>query len=776
MAKFEETNIRELKVKSSYHYQLMQNCLHFNEGDAYFQESANLANVAATDWSWGSLMFDMDNDGWKDIFVSNGIYRDITSMDFSDFVADRENIKKIVFEKGKFDYQDLLALVPSTAISNYAFLNEGGKVFTNATDLLGLNTPSFSNGSAYADLDNDGDMDLVVNNINSPAFVYRNNTDTLRNHNFLKIRFEGPEKNRFGIGTKVTVHTPQGIQVLQNYMTRGFQSSVEANLIFGLGKSASIDSLTVIWPDKKMQTLKNVKANSVITVLYNQADGRIFSPGENRKSSLLADISSRLKGDLHHKENRYNDFDHERLSPRSHSNESPKILTGDLDGDKRDDFILLGASGCEDRIFYQATDGKFSQDPLRAIAPDSLFESTCGKIFDVDGDRDMDILIGGGGNEKDSHYTGLRLYKNVGNRQFKLEKGFLSNVTGNFSCILSNDFDGDGNVDIFLGGRIVTENYGVPPRSYLLKGDGLTFSDVTPESLMNPGMVTSAVWTDTDNDRKDDLVIAGEWMPIIVYKNMGDGKLSSGVSLPESDGWWNTIQKADVNKDGVEDLIIGNWGLNSKFKATVEKPLKMFVSDFDQNGKTEPIILWYPPAELKLFPFASKMDLTAQLPMLKKRNLKYGDYAVKQYPEIFNEDQRKNAKEYSASELRTCVFLAQGNGSYTIQPLPIEAQLSPVFSITALDFNGDQNTDLLLTGNFFSLKPEVGRQDSNHGILMIGDGRGAFSTVSPLQTGIRLTGEVRDTQYIRSGSDDAVLVGINNADVKLLKINSGKVK
>ncbi|HYF70280.1 MAG TPA: VCBS repeat-containing protein [Ohtaekwangia sp.] len=765
MAKFEETNIKELKVRSSYHYQIMQNCLHFNEGDGRFQELAPLANVAATDWSWGSLMFDMNNDGWKDIFVSNGIYRDITSMDFSDFVADRDNIKKIVHETGKFDFEDLLALVPSSKISNYGFLNQHGKVFQNATDSLGLGLPSFSNGAAYGDLDNDGDMDLVVNNINSPAFIYKNNGEKEKTHAFLKVKFNGPEKNTFGIGAKVFVYTNRGKQVFQNFMARGFQSSVEPCVLVGLGKAAKVDSMVVIWPDRKKQVIKDIGINQTIVAKYAEAK-ELFNTTSKEVTPLLQDVSSHvLKENYTHKENSFNDFDHERLLPRAVSTEGPEILTGDLNGDSLEDFVLLGAAGASDKIFYQNTEGMFTEYKENVLAADSVFESTCGAIFDRDNDGDLDILIGSGGNERQ---TSLRYYENDGKGRFTRQSDAIPNVVGDFSCIVTEDFDQDGNTDLFIGGRIIPGNYGVIPNSYLFQNEGKTWKDVTPNDLKQAGMVTAAIWSDADQDGKNDLIVTGEWMPVIIFRNTGTA-LAPGKALANTEGWWTAIKKADLNSDGLEDIVLGNWGLNSKFKTSVDKPMKMFVNDFDSNGKTEFVITWYPPAENTAYPFATKMDLTAQLPFLKKKNLKYADFATKTYDDLFSSVEKEGVKTFVINQLQSSILFNQGKLNYELRELPIEAQVSPVFAIAVNDFDGDNIADLLLCGNFYKLKPEVGRQDANHGVILKGDGKGNFYHLPSIETGIYIKGEVRDIKQIKAGSDNIIIIGRNNAPVIVLK-------
>jgi len=762
---FDPYHLEDLKYRGNFHYQMIQNCLHLNNGKGNFQEIALFSGVAATDWSWGALIFDFENDGIKDIFVSNGIYRDIMYMDFRDFLADAEN----QIANGKMDYPSLIAQIPSQPLSNYAFQQTGNLKFTDKASSLGLSKPSFSNGSAYGDLDNDGDQDLVVNNLNSPAFLYRNESDKKSDNHFLKVKFNGPAQNPFGIGAHVTVKTDDKTLVLENFNTRGFESSIEPLLLFGLGKSDTINEVTVVWPDKKIQVLKDIKINQYITLDYkNAVDSKL--PAIKYPEPDFKEISKQvIRGEARHVENTINDFDQEILLPGMLSTEGPRLVMGDVNNDKREDFILLGASGDPDKLFIQQADGTFSFKVITAFKDDAYFESTCGAFIDYDGDNDMDLMIGSGGNETrwDKKSYMVRTYKNDGKGNYTPDPTRSPPVIGNFSTLEVSDYNGDGQMDVFLGARMVPGNYGLPPQSYLLKNDEGYWLDMAPPALSNAGMVTDASWSDIDSDGDPDLIVAGEWSDIKIFKNE-NGRLNNQTIIPNSQGWWTRVHAVDLDKDGNMDFVLGNWGLNSKFKASVSKPLTMFVNDFDNNGKSEFIINWYPPADTIAYPFAPKNELTSQLPALRKSILKYENYAPKTYDSLFPAAIRKTAIEYKANTLESAILWNDGK-NFTLTPLPLEAQLSPVYGIIADDLDGDSFTDIWLGGNFYALKPQVGRHDASKGVFLKGGPGRSFKYESPDKSGIFVQGEVRDATLLRYKNTVRFLVARNNARALLFQ-------
>ena len=772
--KFDDYDIQNAKNKYDFHRQFTSNCLQLNNQDGRFSEIAQLAGVDATGWSWGALSFDFDNDGWKDLFVANGISKDLTNQDFLEFISSEEARMQMRNENASF--KDLLSKLPSVPVANYGFINQQNLRFKNETADLGFDIPSFSNGSAYGDLDGDGDLDLVVNNVNEPAFVYRNMTSETLHAHFLKVKLEGNTPNTFGVGTKITLFAKGKEQLLVQMPSRGFQSSVEPVLNFGMGSNEVGDSLLVQWPDESEQVLKNIRTD--VTISLKQKDA-VKEPWRQVKKikALFTNVASQvIKGNYKHTENEFVDFDAERLLPKMLSTEGPKLAVADVNGDGLEDFYLGNATADTAKIFIQKPGGHFLVTQPQAFINDKYFETTGAVFLDADNDGDQDLLVASGGNIALQGSTNLfpRLYTNDGKGNFTRSINSLPAVSVNASCVRVGDFDGDGKEDIFLGGRNIPGSYGLKPPSFLLRNNGNgTFSDVTKSVAANIsklGMVTDAQWADVDGDKRKELIVVGDWMPVTIFKYL-DGKLKIIREIEHSSGWWNCLKVSDINGDGKPDLIAGNFGLNSNIKADIKHPAKLYVSDFDKNGQTDCIPVYY-KTDGKAYPYFMKGELQAQIPQLKKKLLRFDEYAGKSIEDIFTESQLKEALVLTVEQTQTSVFINDGKGNFNMQPLPVMAQLSPVFGIFANDLNNDGIKDLFLAGNFFGLKPQTGRFDASYGVTLFGDVGHHFNYVNQSVSGLLVKGEARDIATIKAANGvEYIAVAMNNDKLLLYKRN-----
>lgn len=755
----------------SYHFQFVQNTLQVNNGNGTFRELGFLSETAMTDWSWAALMFDFQNDGWRDIFVTNGVYRDITDKDFTEDFLSKEAIAKIVRQQGTFDVFDFLDKMPSKKISNFAFKNDRDNTFTNRSDSLGFYKPSFSNGAAYGDLDNDGDLDIVINNIEDKAFIYENKTDKYHDNNYLRVEFEGGDENPFGVGAHVELYTRGNRQIAENIPARTFQSTVPPYLHFGLNKINIVDSLVVTWTDGQTQTRKDVKANRVIEIDKDSSEKEPATQIKNNVNPIVNDVTEDvINGDAEHVENSYVGYNDEPLLPHMLSAEGPDLTVGDVNNDGLDDFYVTSSMDGKGKLFIQQEDGTMYRRKSLDFEAEEAYESAAANLFDIDGDGDLDLMVAPGGNQYklDSSFYRVRVYANNGDGDFTKAMHMAPDVNINASTICVEDIDGDGDKDVFIGARVTPNDYGVDPRSYLLENDGSgNWTDVTPERLKRPGMVTDAVWADYDNDGDSDLVVVGEWMPISLFENQ-DGTLQHDRFIDQSHGWWNRIEKADLDSDGDSDFVLGNWGMNSKFKASSDKPMTMFVNDFDDNGSNEFVINTYLPDEDRPHLFHTYEDLVDVIPVIKERVEDRQEYANKTYEDIFSYDQRKDAQKKEVHTLRSSL-LVNTEGGLDLQELPLEAQASPVFGIVPANFSGNSTTDLLLLGNMHRLKPEVGRLDSNYGVFLHANKPLDYSFQPYHQTDTLIRGEVRDASKILLDGERHIVITRNDDELMILK-------
>ena len=769
---FDGYNVFDLKQSKDFFQQYIQNTLQLSNGDGTFSEVAYYSGTAATDWSWAGLIFDMDNDGLKDIFVTNGINHDMTDLDFVDFFAN-EIVQKMALTGRKESIDSIIAKMPINPQPNYAFRNNGDITFKNANAQWGFETPSLSNGVAYGDLDNDGDLDLVINNVNSQAFVYKNNATDQLDHNYIQLRFKGPEKNPFAIGTLAKVYFDGNIVNQELIPSRGFQSSVDYPMTLGLGKSERLDSLRIVWPDDRTQFFVDVKANQVMELVYSDTLEIYRVPKKQPIKTLLTELDNReLKA---HREDAHNDLDYEGLIYQKLSREGPSLAVADVNGDGHEDIFVGGAQDQAATLYLHRGNGKLSQLKSAIFEADKAHEDVAAAFFDADGDGDMDLVVGSGGNNVNLQRSyRARLYLNDGHGNYTKSPQELPSTFKNIATLAPHDFDQDGDIDLFIGSRSVVGIYGVSPDHLLLEnmGDG-TFNDVTERlayDLRGAGMVTDSKWVDMDGDSKLDLVLSSDWDTPKIYKNTGRRLSKMESSLDSLHGWWGSLEAADLDGDGDMDLILGNQGLNLHYRPSKEAPMKLWINDYDNNGTLEQIATLHEDG--KDFPIHQKNELTAQLPALKKQNLKATDYAGRTIQELFPKETIDQAIVKKVEVSASLIAINEGGGRFSTKELPYRVQFSCICDISCLDVDQDGNLDLIMAGNNFGLKPQFSRLDASRGNLLLGDGNGGFLWQDNNNSGFKVRDEVKYLKQFKDKNGKIfIIAAINNNTPKIFALN-----
>jgi len=745
-------------LKNGYRPQYMQNTLHINIGHNIFSEIAYVSGIAATEWSWSPLIADLDNDGFKDIFISNGIKGATNDMDFISFIAN-ENIQKSINEG--MSEKDLIFTkeLPEKKTSNYFFRNNRDLTFTNVTNTWFKELPSLSNGSVYTDLDNDGDLDIVVNNVNEKAFILENKSDINIKNNYIKIKFKGSEKNRFGVGAKVIAYLGSLTISQENYITRGYLSAISPDITIGLGKHSILDSLTVIWPQGNFQTLKNIQSTSSVTVKHEDATGQYYQNNLQEKG-FLQNVESPIT--FIHKEYSSYEFNREPLIPYTKGYEGPNLAIADVNNDDLDDIYIGGAKKQSGGLFVQNKNGSFSISPQKAFNEHIINEDTDNIFFDADNDGDQDLFVVSGGNEfKTGIALNPRLYFN-NNGIFKLGKSFNA-IEINAAVVKTFDFDRDGDLDIVIGANVLPQQFGKSAKNYLLENDGKgNFKDIsktTAYSFSNIGLVEDIEIVDVNNDKYLDLIVVGHWMPISIFINNGkDLKLQSNNKLSKTNGWWNTIKAEDFDKDGDIDFIAGNWGANTRLYASEREPITLYRNDFDDNGSIEPVITYfYKGIET---PFSSKDELVNQLPFLNKKFLSYADFAKAKFEDLLPKEKIKSAYTKKVYELNSCYFENSGKGTFNMKKLPILTQTSSIKAVYLSDVNKDGFKDILIAGNDYEISTQLGRLDASHGTLLINDKNGFFTTSNNQMFDV--AGAARDIKKIKVNGIEYFIVSVNN--------------
>ena len=781
-----ETNMRKKRMlsgneyynytnaaKFGYQHQYIRNVLQVNNGthvngQPQFSEVALMSGLYQTDWSWCPLVADFDNDGFRDIVITNGLPRDVTDLDYISY--DNGQVGNV----GNFSLA-LVDSLPIVKIANYAFKNKGGLIFENTSRDWGFVQASFSNGGAYADLDNDGDLDIVINNINDAAFLYENTSNDTKTHR-LTVQLEGSGQNTKGLGAQLSIWYQGNQQFYEHYPSRGYLSTHDAGAHFGIGTAQQVDSIKITWPDNRQQLLTNIRADQVVVIKHK--DATATSRPTPAASPIFSNTGKRYGIAYKPVEDDFVDYNIQPTLPHKLSQYGPGIAVGDIDNNGFEDFYVGGSSGNAGTFFLQDAAANFKTGDNRFLQrEDALVEDMGVLFFDADNDKDLDMYIVSGSYELPPNHAICqdRFYLNDGKGNFKRDESALPIEFTNGSCVRAADFDGDGDLDLFVGGRVVSGAYPKAPQCFILKNNRGKFEDVTEQycpQLQNLGMVTDAIWSDFNNDRRPDLVLAGEWMPVTFLKNTGHSFVDIGDStgIREHRGWWNSLTAGDFDNDGDIDYVAGNLGLNSNYKASPSQPMTILGKDLDQNGSFDAMIFCYMKAEdssMKPFPMHTKDDLVSQLLSTRKKFPSYKSYGLATLDVLWSEQDKENALMLQATDMRSSYIKNIGNDQFEISPLPLEAQAAPVYGMLSEDIDHDGNLDLLLVGNDYGMEPYSGRHDALNGLCLKGDGRGTF-TPMPCNTGFFVNGDAKGLAKIHTAKNEDLLIATQNQDSLLV--------
>jgi hypothetical protein len=766
----DENDIFRLKIKYGYSYQYTRNNLQYNRGNGVFSEVGLYAGIAATDWSWSPLWMDFDNDGMKDLFITNGIPKRLNDIDYINYVSNDQVQMDIRLNNLNSKDLSLIDKFPEIKIPNKFYKNDGSLLFSDLSSSIKNDASTFSNGAVYADFDNDGDLDIAVNNIDADAMIYQNKANDNKSENFIELKLKGNSKNINAIGSKVLVFAKDGIRTYEKFPLHGFMSSAEIPIHIGLNKT-NVDSIILIWPDNSYQKINWQSDTGKITAINYSANLPQFNYSELNRYSVntalpMEDITKQVALNYKHTENDFPEFDREPLIPHMISSEGPALAVADINHDGLDD-IFIGASKREKpAVFMQMGNGKFQKQNEPALDKDSMYEDVDACWADVNNDKNPDLIIASGGNEyygKDSNLL-PRVYLNDGKGNLMRSRNAFSNIYATQSTVAPYDFNNDGYVDLFIGGRAVPFHYGETPASYLLMNDGAGhFKDVTNQfakDLANVGMVTNAVWYDIDKDGDKDLIVSLEWGEIVAFIN-NNGHFIKKV-LTDKKGWWNFVMPCDIDNDGDIDLVAGNLGLNSRLKASDAQPVRLYINDFDDNGNKEQVLTYY--LDNKEIPFANKDELQKQMPALKKKYLYAGDFAKASLIDLFSESKLKSSQILTANWFYNTIFVNDGKMNFKAVPMPLNAQLSP-YKTAAVSVNNNL-PDILLGGNYYDNNIQMGRYDADYGTILLNKGNDNF--IAEKLNGITIKGQVRSIKSIKLANNKQAFVYARNNDSTLV--------